>query len=295
MSMDLFPFEMWPSGDNNASVPANNNAIRYEAVSRPVISKAVTAQPTTPADGDLYIIPAGATGTVWATFTTNSLAIFYDGTWTEFPAASFPGLMKVVNGALEYFDGADWVPLPTPAVSIGYDNAASGLTATNIQDAIDELDAAVDALGGAVDAVDVVYDNASSGLTATDVQGAVDELSAAVGALGGGPEAVPVLSISSGTVTVDCATGRTFTLTLNANVTTLTLTNVNATGFVTEIELVITQDGTGGRTFALPASFKKLGDSDTAVASAANAVTVLSAKTVNGGTTWYYAMQERAA
>lgn len=103
------------------------------------------------------------------------------------------------------------------------------------------------------------------------------------------------LSISSGTVTVDCSLGRNFTLTLTANVTTLTLSNLAGSGFATEVEIEIKQDGTGSRTFALPASFKALGGSDTSIASAANAVTVLSAKTFDNGTTWRYAMQDSAA
>lgn len=52
------------------------------------------------------------------------------------------------------------------ASAVGYDNTASGLTATNVQDAVDEVSNA----GG------VSYDNTESGLTATDVQGALDEI-----------------------------------------------------------------------------------------------------------------------
>lgn len=109
-----------------------------------------------------------------------------------------------------------------------------------------------------------------------------------------GKEVLTALTNSSGTVTVDCSLGRSFTITLDANVTTLTLSNLAGAGFATEIEIEIKQDSTGGFTFALPASFKALGGSDTAIASAANAVTVLSAKTFDNGTTWRYAMQESA-
>lgn len=114
--------------------------------------------------------------------------------------------------------------------------------------------------------------------------------------LASGSSASPVnaLTNSSGTVTVDCSLGRDFTITLGANVTTLTMSNLAGAGFATEVEIEIKQDGTGSRTFALPASFKALGGSDTAIASAANAVTVLSAKTFDNGTTWRYAMQESA-
>lgn len=106
--------------------------------------------------------------------------------------------------------------------------------------------------------------------------------------------AVVALTNSSGTVAVDCSAARNFTLLLAANVTTINLTNLDGEGQVTEIEIEFKQNGTGGFTVALPASFKALGGSDTAVALAPNAVTVLSAKTFDNGTTWRYAMQESA-
>ena len=105
-----------------------------------------------------------------------------------------------------------------------------------------------------------------------------------------------VSALTSGTtVTVDCSLGRNFTLMLGHNVGTLTLSNLAGSGYATEIEIEIKQPSSGGPyTFALPAAFKALGGSDTAIATAANAVTVLSAKTFDNGTTWRYAMQESA-
>ena len=113
--------------------------------------------------------------------------------------------------------------------------------------------------------------------------------------LAGSPaRAVTALAIAAGVVNIDLALGRDFTLALTANVTSLTFTNLAGAGLASEYELLITQDGTGSRTFALPASHKALGGSDTAIASAANAITLLSAKTFDNGTTWRYAMQESA-
>lgn len=63
------------------------------------------------------------------------------------------------------------------ADDVAYDNTTSGLTATNVQDAIDEVNSKIPQ-GGAVQADDVAYDNTSSGLTATNVQDAIDEVSA---------------------------------------------------------------------------------------------------------------------
>lgn len=108
--------------------------------------------------------------------------------------------------------------------------------------------------------------------------------------------AVASPSNASGTVTLDFGSRSRYVgkITLAANVTTLAVSNLPAAGNYAEYELHIAQDATGGRTFAIPASHKALGGSDTAIASAANAVTVLTASTTDDGTNWRYAMQESA-
>lgn len=58
------------------------------------------------------------------------------------------------------------------AEEIIYDNTTSGLSATDVKSAIDELSANQ----STPDAEDVQYDNTNSGLTATDAQAAIDEL-----------------------------------------------------------------------------------------------------------------------
>lgn len=89
------------------------------------------------------------------------------------------------------------------AAQVTYDNTNSGYTATDVQAAIDEADAKIEAVSqtvpvtyvetfnsrsGAVtpaagdyNGTQVTYDNTQSGLTATDLQGAIDELAAAPG------------------------------------------------------------------------------------------------------------------
>jgi len=71
--------------------------------------------------------------------------------------------------------------IPSDASDIDYDNTGSGLTATDVQEAIDELAQS----GGGGTAASISYDNTGSGLSATDVQDAIDELAAGGG--GGGP------------------------------------------------------------------------------------------------------------
>lgn len=62
------------------------------------------------------------------------------------------------------------------AADVDYDNTVSGLTATDVQAAIDELKSDIPSIPATYDADDIVYDNTGSGLTATDVQAAIDEV-----------------------------------------------------------------------------------------------------------------------
>lgn len=162
--------------------------------------------------------------------------------------------------------------------------------------------------GGAVDSVngqtgvvvleadDIDYDNLASGLTATDVQAAIDEVVADMASLTGTVVDVTTPSNASGTVTLDFAGKSKYigAITLGANVTTLAVSNLPGAGKYAEYELHIKQDPTTPRTFAIPASHKALGGSDTAISAAVGVTTVLTASTVDNGTTWRYAMQESA-
>lgn len=71
----------------------------------------------------------------------------------------------------------DATTVPLTAENVPYDNTDSGLTADNVQEALDELSTSTN-----VDADDVNYDNTTSGLTADNVQDAIDELSQSSGA-----------------------------------------------------------------------------------------------------------------
>lgn len=64
-------------------------------------------------------------------------------------------------------------PKPIPSSKIGYDNTESGLEATTVQGAIDELDSKIKASD---EASEITYDNTESGLEAENVQNAIDEL-----------------------------------------------------------------------------------------------------------------------
>jgi len=70
------------------------------------------------------------------------------------------------------------------AAEVTFDNATSGLAATDVKAALDELDAALDAgvLTDDQNASQVNFDNTTSGFAATNVQDALDEVDAALDA-----------------------------------------------------------------------------------------------------------------
>jgi hypothetical protein len=96
------------------------------------------------------------------------------------------------NIALSKQDELDAVVAGT--TGIDFDNTTSGLTATTVKTAIDEVDADLDAVIAGTQ--NVAYSNTVSGLTAVTVKGAVDELDSA---LDSAVEAVSDLDMVSGT------------------------------------------------------------------------------------------------
>jgi hypothetical protein len=97
-------------------------------------------------------------------------------------------------------------------------------------------------------------------------------------------EAVNTASSASGVLNVDLSLGHAFTVTLTENVTSLTFSNIPGNG--TWVTLALTQDATGSRTFAWPASTVWVGGAPTLTVTA-NAKDLVSLITFDGGTVWY--------
>lgn len=95
------------------------------------VSAGDSALPASPSNGDLYYISVGGTITV----SVNGAA--------PAPTAVNPGEIIIYNGTLGQWDLTAAVQ---NAASVTYDNTSSGLAATNVQNAIDELDTDQDAL-----------------------------------------------------------------------------------------------------------------------------------------------------
>jgi len=109
--------------------------------------------------------------------------VTYDNTGSGLVATDVQNAIDEVNNKIpativESFNTRTGAVLPVAgdyeAEDITYDNTTSGLTATDTQAAIDELDNRLDNFS--VAASQVSYDNTVSGLTATDAQAAIDEI-----------------------------------------------------------------------------------------------------------------------
>jgi len=106
----LLGFDEMAVDQANKYLTFNEAAKLLEAVaSGRVISRTTTAQPGSPDDGDLYLIPASATGSDWSTFTEGDLALYRGSEWVDI--TPFEGLGFWVNdeniGVV--WDGTDWI------------------------------------------------------------------------------------------------------------------------------------------------------------------------------------------
>jgi len=91
---------------------------------------------------------------------------------------------------------------------------------------------------------------------------------------------------SSTAYTIDLSNGNAFKITMTGNCT-FTFSNPPASGKAGSFTLIQIQDATGGRTTTWPASVKWSGSNVPSLATAADAVNILTFITVDGGTTWY--------
>ena len=65
-------------------VTVNESLLRLDAlVQLSAKSASTAAQPASPSDGDIYILPAGKSGAAWAAMVNGALAYYRDGAWEE--------------------------------------------------------------------------------------------------------------------------------------------------------------------------------------------------------------------
>ena len=76
-----------------------------------VLDRTLGIEPAAPAGGDAYILPAGASGTAWADFAEQEIAVFQDGAWQALSPQTGWTVFDQAAGETVLFDGTSWRPL----------------------------------------------------------------------------------------------------------------------------------------------------------------------------------------
>jgi hypothetical protein len=99
------------AGQAQKHVTLNESLRKLDAIIQlSVVSATTIAEPASPTDGAVWILPAGKTGTHWSAFTAGRLACYRDGAWVEImPRQGWLAFVKDA-GRLLSFDGATWQP-----------------------------------------------------------------------------------------------------------------------------------------------------------------------------------------
>lgn len=93
-------------------VTINESLLRLDALTQlSALSATTSAQPASPTDGDIYILPAGKTGAAWGGFANGALAYWRDGVWEELTPK--PGWRCYVEDEAAFYahTGAAWAKL----------------------------------------------------------------------------------------------------------------------------------------------------------------------------------------
>lgn len=73
-----------------------------------VVSATTSAQPGSPSDGQVYILPAGKTGADWSGMANGALAYYRDGIWDEIAPRTGWIAVTVDSGELLHYTGSAW-------------------------------------------------------------------------------------------------------------------------------------------------------------------------------------------
>lgn len=155
MSDPILPLAVWQEGTLQNDVPANDNALRVEALSREVLG--TEDSPTSSNDGDVFIVGGSPSGD-FSTFDPDDLTIYRGGNWYAW--APVDGIVVNVSGTLNQYAGSSgWAPIGGSS-SVNWGDIGGMLSMqTDLQEALDDKAdtsslAAIATSGALLDATD---------------------------------------------------------------------------------------------------------------------------------------------
>ncbi len=101
------------------------------------LSRSISAEPSSPAEGAAYILPAGKSGGAWSSFADRSIAAFQDGAWAEIaPREGFLAFVADEGVFYKYSSGA-WSAFsagaPEQAPKFGVNTAADATNRLSVK------------------------------------------------------------------------------------------------------------------------------------------------------------------
>lgn len=107
-------------------ITVNESLRRLDAlVQLRAVSATIAAQPDSPADGDVYILPPGKTGSAWGSMANGALAYWRDGAWEQInPHQGWLAYIRDTD-QLTIYDGIDWTQASARA-ALGIDAGGVG-------------------------------------------------------------------------------------------------------------------------------------------------------------------------
>lgn len=97
------------AGQAQKHVTVNESLLKLDALAQlSAISATLAAEPASPSDGDIYLLPAGKTGAAWGAMANGALAYYRDGIWVELTPR--PGWSCIAEDTQKHYVRAasDW-------------------------------------------------------------------------------------------------------------------------------------------------------------------------------------------
>lgn len=114
-------------------VTVNESLRRIDAlVHLAVKSVDVSEQPSSPAESDAYILPAGATGEAWSAHAPRDIVVFQDGAWEACAPVQGMHAYAEDEGISYIYDGAQWRPATEPPL-LGVNASADSVNRLSVK------------------------------------------------------------------------------------------------------------------------------------------------------------------
>lgn len=116
------------AGQLQKHVTLNEALTRLDALTQTaVISRSTATQPPGPGDGDLYILPPGATGSDWSTRAAGDLMRAESGGWIRIDPVEGMVVVILTPAGIVVRRGGAWTPLPLDPDQVGQNLSRLGL------------------------------------------------------------------------------------------------------------------------------------------------------------------------